>query len=48
MAEPEEVTRAIAGAQLVRQRGDHFLPYEDPQALLTLVEPFLVSKEETV
>jgi acyl-CoA synthetase (AMP-forming)/AMP-acid ligase II/pimeloyl-ACP methyl ester carboxylesterase len=48
MAEPEEVARAIAGAQVARQRGDHFLPYENPQALLTLVESFLLSKEETV
>jgi pimeloyl-ACP methyl ester carboxylesterase len=47
MAEPEEVARAIAGARLVRQRGDHFLPYENPQALLTLIAPFLLSMEET-
>ena len=48
MAEPEEVARAIAGAQVARQQGGHFLPYENPRALLALVEAFVLSKEKTV
>ncbi len=46
MADPEEVAKAIGSARIVRQLGGHFLPYEEPQALLAGVKSFLLSKVE--
>ncbi len=46
MADPEEVAKAIGRARIVRQHGGHFLPYEQPQALLDVVRSFLLAEEE--